>query len=265
MLFQHGTSALVRLSDCIKLGVHTSLTTAAEWIAINETHAAKLASIREISKRALKGDVPFDQADQAMRSTENQIPFDEACHAVALQGQLHSQVLSVVLNICFALESYINAFAYHLHVERESANGTSASVTLEVFDEQSTLSKWEAIGRWTSATGFDASRRPMQDMKILFRFRDDLVHDKVVPYSSNRPKKRYGSRLPDPVFGFLSMPHLVYACDCYWAMICEVHKLTGVGREAFHRHYNLSPWFSSDFERDARSAAAKCCQIEKTG
>jgi len=61
--------------------------------------------------------------------------------------------------------------------------------------------------------------------------------------------------LPDPVFGFLTLQHVVFAADTYWEMIFEIHNILGTDMKEFHRHYNLKPWFNNDFEHKVRKAS----------
>ena len=117
--------------------------------------------------------------------------------------------------------------------------------------------KWETVGKLKKGSGFDRSVSPYQDFKYLFNFRNDLVHDKVVDYKTDRARNRYGGHLPDPVFGMLELEHALYAADTYWAMVEQVHRLTGYPRAAFHRHYNLSPWFNDEFKAALMDAATQ--------
>ena len=181
---------------------------------------------------------------------------------------MHSECLSVLLQLCFALESYVNAYAYHLLKEKDflglirKGNDATAELLFEAIDKLSTLSKWETLGRLNHKAGFDTAKGPFQDLKVLFRFRDDMVHDKVREYSDDFASKRYGGKLPDPTFGFLDLRHAIYGADTYWMMIAEIHRLTSQPREAFHRHYNLTPWFSPDAERHARDMARQYSSVQ---
>jgi hypothetical protein len=166
------------------------------------------------------------------------------------------------------MESYINSLGYHLLKEKDilklSSNASASTVDafLDAIDRMSTLSKWETLSRLKSDTGLDPSRSPFQDLKILFRFRDDHVHDKVVSYGEDRSTKRYGGRLPDPVVGLLDLTHAIYACDCYWNLVAEIHRLVGIAQQDFHRHYNLSPWFDGTFEKELRHKAELYARIK---
>ena len=124
----------------------------------------------------------------------------------------------------------------------------------------STTLKWETLGKLSKEGKFDKSKSPFQDLKVLFNYRNDIVHDKVSEYSVERASKRYNNKLPDPVFGFLDLGHVIYAADTYWGMVSEIHAILGTQMDDFHRHYNLQPWFDPAFEvrvRDASSAYAR--------
>ncbi len=181
---------------------------------------------------------------------------------MTLQGRLHSECLSVLLNSCFALESYINSLGYRLLQDKRlsslfhTGHNATAAVDMDAIEKMSPLTKWETMGRLKGGKGFDKSKRPFQDLKTLFRFRDDIVHDKVADYSDDRQIKRYNKKLPDPVFGFLTLHHAIFAADTYWGMVTEIHNILSIDMKKFHRHYNLKPWFDSTFEQEVRKASA---------
>jgi hypothetical protein len=264
MIFQEGHSSLVRLSDCLKMNVGNALETAEESISMHRKHADALKEIRRLAKEHLNrldtGQVS-DSSQEAMEAASARVPFDEARAAISLQGRLHSETLSVILTSCFTLESYINSLGFFLLRERDiiglfrNSSTTAAEAFLEAIDRMNTLTKWQTIARLKSDSGFDAAASPFQDVKTLFRFRDDHVHDKVVDWGSERDKKRYNNKLPDSFGQFLNLSHAVFACDTYWGMILKIHDLVGVPLTEFHRHYNLRPWFDDEFERNARQTA----------
>ncbi len=251
MIFQAGHSSLVRLSDCLKMGVGNSLETTKATISLHRKHAAALKEIREIARRHLDNEVVGDNALEEIQAASARIPAGEAQSAISLQYRLHSEALAVILTSCFALESYINSLGFFLLPERDNIG----------FDRMSTITKWQTIGSLKSESGFDAATSPFQDLKILFTFRNDHVHDKVVDWGSERAKKRYNNKLPDPFDGFLALSHAVFACDTYWGMILKAHELVGVPASDFHRQYNLKPWFDADFERQVRQTAADYDQV----
>lgn len=264
MLFPEGKSALVRLSDCIKLGVANALDTTSQLIQLHKQYATALRKIRRAGERAQAGEITHRQALEVLGRMEMQgeIPEEDLQKAVSLDVRLHSEVLSVILHVCFTLESYINSLGYHLLKEKDilrlgrNASPSTIDTFLNAIDRMSTLSKWQIVSRLKSNDGLDASQSPLQDLKILFRFRDDHVHDKVVPYN-DRSRKRYNELLPDPVSGLLKLSHAIYACDCYWNIVSEVHALVGIPSREFHRHYNLGPWFDAAFEAEVRQKAAE--------
>ncbi len=116
--------------------------------------------------------------------------------AISMKGRLHSECLSVLLNCCFALESYVNSLGYHLLVEKDflglfrAGHDATAEILIEAIEKMSTIAKWETMGKLKNGDGLDKSRSPFQDLKILFNFRNDMVHDKVSDYSDEREKKR---------------------------------------------------------------------------
>ena len=262
MIFQTGHhSSLVRLSDCLKMGVGNALETTKETISLHRKHAAALKEIREIARKHVGNEAVGDNAEEKIQAASARIPVEEARTAISLKYRLHSETLSVILTSCFVLESYINSLGFFLLRERDiiglvrNSTATAADAFMDAIDRMSTLTKWQTIGSLKSASGFDAAASPFQDVKILFRFRDDHVHDKVVDWGSERAKKRYNDKLPDPFVGFLTLSHAVFACDTYWGMILKVHDLVGVPVSDFHQHYNLKPWFDDDFETQVKQTA----------
>lgn len=259
MLFSGKKSALVRLSDCIKLGIGNCLDTTKEFIDLHKKDEVPLAEIRTIAKETIDGLISQEEGDSRMAEISKEIPQERAMRAISLKGRLHSECLSVLLNCCFALESYVNSLGYHLLQEKDllglfrAGHEATAEVLIDAIEKMSTITKWETIGK-LKGKGFDKSKTPYQGLKILFNFRNDMVHDKVSDYTDDREKKRYNNKLPDPIFGFLNLQHVIYAADTYWGMILETHKIIGDEIKDFHRHYNLKPWFTDDFEKEVRSS-----------
>jgi hypothetical protein len=272
MLFSKKKSALVRLSDCIKLGIGNCLDTTNDLIALHVRYEEPLRKTRAIAKDTLEDRIPAKEGEKQILEVNKNIPEEDARRAVSLQGRLHSECLSVLLNCCFALESYVNSLGYHLLQEKDflglfhAGHEATAEVLIDAIEKMSTLTKWETIGKLKKGKGFDRSKSPFQDLKILFNFRNDIVHDKVADYSDDREDKRYNKKLPDPVFGFLTLRHVVFAADTYWGMISEIHTILGTDMKEFHRHYNLKPWFTTDFEQEVRKASASYVKVaEQTG
>jgi hypothetical protein len=259
MLFQEGKSSLVRLSDCIKVGIGAACESSLDWLELHATHATVLREMQRIGRDALAGKIPMELAEKLGKEQSAKIPHDDAVRAISLQFRLHSECLSVLLNVCFALESYINSYAYHLLQEKDflgllrATNDVTAELLFNAIDRLSTQEKWQTMGRLRDPQGFDGSKSPFQDLRILFNFRNDMVHDRVREYSDNFAKKRYNGKLPDPAFGFLDLRHAIYGAETYWNMVLEIHRLTSQPREDFHRHYNLSPWYSTGDATEARA------------
>ncbi len=166
----------------------------------------------------------------------------------------------------------MNSLGYHLLQEKDflglfhAGHEATAEVLIDAIEKMGTLTKWETIGKLKKGKGFDRSKSPFQDLKILFNFRNDIVHDKVADCSDDREDKRYNKKLPDPVFGFLTLRHVVFAADTYWGMISEIHNILGTDMKEFHRHYNLKPWLNNDFEQEVRKASASYVKVvEQTG
>jgi hypothetical protein len=267
MLFPEKKSALVRLSDCIKLGIGNCLDTTKELIDLHAIYEDPLRKTRAIAKDILEGRIPPEQGEKELLEVNKKIPEEDAKGAVSLQGRLHSECLSVLLNCCFALESYVNSLGYHLLQEKDflglfhAGHEATAEVLIDAIEKMSTLTKWEILGRLKKGKEFDRSKSPLQDLKILFNFRNDIVHDKVADYSDDREDKRYNKKLPDPVFGFLALRHVVFAADTYWEMISEIHNILGTDMKEFHRHYNLKPWFDDEFEQEVRKVSASYFKV----
>ncbi|AFP20472.1 hypothetical protein KVP06_12005 [Geobacter sulfurreducens] len=157
--------------------------------------------------------------------------------------------------------SYVNSLGFHLLQEKDflglfhAGHESTTEVLIAAIEKMSTLTKWETLGKLKKGKGFNKSTSPFQDLKILFNYRNDIAHDKVVDYSEDRENKRYNNKLPDPVTGFLSLNHVVFAADTYWGMISEIHSILDTDMTAFHKHYNLKPWFNDNFEQEARGAS----------
>jgi hypothetical protein len=258
MLFADGASALVRLSDALKVSLSVLEETTRDAVVLIEAQSDALREAQRIAKEVL-----------ARRSSEDplarmgSISKDHRLRIVVLETRIHAQALNIVLLSCFTLEAYINSFAHFLLKEYDflgllrDGRKASAQVPYEAIERLSPKEKWNDVRRLTSSTEFDPSKRPWQDFKIVFAFRDDHVHDKVVPYSEERARKRYGGKLPDPAGGLLDLGHALYAATTYWDMVMEIHALSTVPMKEFHRHYDPSPWPSQDFARGAEVLAKR--------
>jgi len=249
VLFAQGKSALVRLSDSVKVGLGRCAELSSGVLGLLRPEYRKTyADAQAIAKRAERGEVGVDAAEKEIGQLLAVIPTPVAMQGVGLLGELHSQALSVILTCCFTLEAYANALAHFLLRETDylgllkGGHELPANLLIESFDQMSTARKWETLGRLGAGTGFDKSRAPFQDFQCLFRFRDDHVHAKVVAYSEDQARKRYNDKLPDPVSGMLDLSHALYAAKTYWHMVQEVQRLVGFNQNSFHRHYTLEPW-----------------------
>lgn len=228
-----------------------------------EPHKETIRAIRSRATEVLAG----AEADSSSIVPPG-LPLDVPRQATVLQLRIHSQALTTVLLCCFTLESYVNALAHFLLAESDilglvrDGHRSTADVLFEAIARMSPRDKWATVARLGSGPGFDRSRSPWQDFDILFKFRDDHVHDKVVPYVTDRAAKRYNNRFPDPVGGLLNLRHALFAATTYWEMVQHTHQLLGVPSGAFQRHYDLSPWPRGEESLAELSVLAK--QYEKS-
>jgi len=237
VLYKEGASSVVRLSDALKLALGTLAGMTAEAIEWFDSHTE---AIEEMKRRGASGD--FENDDSGGNTS-----LAIAQQGMFRQSRIHSQALTTVLLAAFLLESYINSLAHFVLTERDllglvrDGKRSSAEVLYEAIERMKVRDKWGAVARLNTDAKFDKSRSPWQDFDILFKFRDDHVHDKVLQYSE-LGANRYRGRLPDKIGGLLTLGHAVFAAETYWGMVKAVHELVGVTMAEFHRHYNLSPW-----------------------
>lgn len=259
MLFQEQKkSGLVRLSDCIKHGVFNIAQETEELNKVIVSQNSQLQYQKEVLAKVEKGEIDSGQAIELIKT--NGMSIEAATRGAALQSAIHNQCLTTILSTCFTLESYINSFAYYLskqHGPKGRLNGTKLPYS-EEFKNLSTVNKWIKVVKISTGIDYqtDAVDNPFGDLNILFKFRNDHVHDKVVSMSNDKSSSRYNGKLPDPVFGLLDIYHVLFAVDTYWYLIKWVHRQIGVSQEEFHMHYNLSPWISSEMEKEIRNIAA---------
>lgn len=252
MLFNDGASRLVRLADCLKVSFEVLEETTQKTTPLMESQRGAVLEAQIRAKELLAGRSTADPSE-ALRA----IPPDVVIQITTLQRRIHAQSLGIILLSCFTLEAYINAFAYYLLNERDllglhrDGRKGSAEVVYDAIERLSPREKWNDVRRLAAGSKFDASKRPWQDFKILFAFRDDHVHDKVVPYSADVARKRYGGNFPDSVGGLLDLGHAIYAGTTYWGMVTEIHEVSMLPASQFHRHYNLRPWSSDSFVEHA--------------
>lgn len=263
MLFMEHKSALVRLSDSIKVGLSSCERFTSEIIELYSLYEVEFEKMRGIAKQILDEKVNAKEGEKEIHRVISKIPEDVPLQGAQLQSELHSQALSTILTCCFCLESYINSLAYHLFQEADylgllrGGHDVTSDLLIEALEKMRTIKKWETVAKIGNSKGFDKSRYPFQDFVCLFNFRNDHVHDKVIDFSENRSKKRYNSKLPDPISGLLNLKHALYAADIYWAMVEEIHSLIDFEVNSFHRHYNLKPWVSDDQKKELEKLSDK--------
>jgi hypothetical protein len=260
MLFADKKSALVRLSDSLKVAVRTCAETCSEFLDLYEVHKPLFAKAR-----ALASPDPQPAEIEEIGAILAQVPPSDSWRASGLQVAVHSHALTAVLLSCFCLESYVNSLAYFLFNDsdylglRRDGRATTGEILIETVHDMAVRSKWQWLG--SLGKGFDIGRAPYQDFKVLFRFRDDHVHDKVHDLNVDFAHKHYGGKLPDPVFGDLQFRHALFAAETYWAMVGEVHSVLGTDMRSFHRHYVLSPWADEGERGVLRQVAQREAQL----
>ena len=251
MRFLTDKSSLVRLSESVKVGMDSCLTSSGAVLAMYERHREAIESGQALAKQLEAEEASLEEMDAALKRIAESVPQDDAWEAVRMQGVLHNQALSTVLMCCFCLESYVNNLAFHLFQEQDylglnsSGKGGSYDIIVGAIEKMSVRDKWARLGEMSGGS-FDRSRFPFQDFSYLFNFRNDVVHDKVIAIGSDRASRRYNGKFPDPASGLLTLSHAVYAGDVYWGMVTEVVRILDLDEEAFHKHYNLTPWHSDE-------------------
>ena len=258
MLFSDRRSALVRLSDCVKIGLESCAQSTDEILELYKQHEFSFRRARDIALRAKKHEITDDEAATEREKALSGVPAEVAVEGVGLQGVLHSRSLSTILTCCFVIESYANSYAHYLLSESEitEEHRQKLESSFGHGEKTRTTDKW-AILSSIGGPGFERGRSPFQDLVILFHFRDDLVHDKPVQWSLDRAQARYCGRLADPVLGLLTLSDALFGAEVYWALVLELHRSTGVGAEEFHRHYNVQPWFDEERRQGLRELAKR--------
>jgi len=208
------------------------------------------------------GTLNQDTGSARIQEALSRIPSAVAERAAYLSAhEIHTLSLSAVFLSCFCLESYINTLAYYLFEEADflslikHGHRSSAEILIDAIARMTIREKWKTVSRLRSENGFDPSRPPFQDFHILFKFRDDHVHDKVIAWRPDN-ESRYNGKLPEwpsPV----DLNHALYAGQTYWNMVQEIHRLTGISQADFHRLYNLRPWEDDDHHTELRAIALK--------
>lgn len=255
MLFLQEGSGLVRLSDTVKAGLRYCERSTSQLLALVHPYRRQYALMRAAAEKADRGDVALDVAEGEIQEALAQIPQEVGLRIASIVLEIGDHARTTVLTCCFCLESYVNSLAFFLFKQTDlvglvrAGYETTAEVSIRAIDQMAVREKWRTIGQLRPGSGFNTGEPPFQDLEILFKFRNDLVHDKVIELDRNR-SGRYNNKLPDPVFGNLDLGHALYAASTYWGMVVEVHRLLNIEMSEFHRHYDLRPW-SDDAERDS--------------
>lgn len=261
MILADRISSLVKLSDCSKFAMLSCVNTADQFLQISERHSETTKKIQEYAKKAIEGELDHIECDAKVKALSEGEFAGDVIKAVTLQGKLNSECMLFIVNCCFTLESYINTLAHYLLSTKNMANTKSEidngvfPFLMKAFDKQSTVDKWSFIGK-LDGKQFDRSRSPFQDLQVLFHFRNDMAHDKVNDFKIETPKK-YNNKLPNFMSEFLTLEHVMFAAFTYQSLISELKNLLGVVVDEFHRDYNLSPWFNSEIEQQAKLIAEK--------
>lgn len=270
MLLTSGRSGLVRLSDSLKTTLGLCETSTLNLLRIIEPYHHLYRQIQRLARDQLDGKLDWQEAERRSKEVLHSIPEEVGLTIAYLAAhEIHSLALSSVLLSCFCLESYANTLAYFLFNEVDllrlvqTGNKSSAEILIDAIARMSIREKWRTIGRLKDERGFDPSHPPFQDFQILFRFRDDQVHDKVVEWGSSESSRRYNGKFPEDGVGPLDLGHALFAADTYWGMVQEVHRLTGVPQSDFERHYNVSPWKDESRRKELARAASTYRETRK--
>ena len=262
MLFEERKSGLVRFSDAIKVGLEECASLTENLLRTHDEIEPYHKRQREIIEQMEEGKLSSDDAENLLQQTVSQDMLENIVYPSAQnQHKLHSQSLSTILLCCFCLESYINSFAYYMLKEADllgfirQQRKSSVETILTAIGRLNVADKWKTVAKLGEHGEFDPSRDPFQDFKILFKFRDDHVHDKTIRLSQDLAKERYNNKFPDPFAGMLDLGHALYAADVYWNMVQELHRVTDADQAEFQRLYNLSPFVNVQQEKALRSLA----------
>lgn len=265
MILTDKTSSLVKLSDCSKFAILSCIDTSEQYLEIAKKHASTNKQIQKIAKKVESGAAEYTELESKIKELTDDEFTSDSFQAVALQGKLNSECMLFIVNCCFTLESYINTLAHYLFDTKNLANVKSDTENgvmpffMEAFDKQSTVAKWEFIGK-LKGHKFDKSKPPFQDLKVLFSFRNDMAHDKVNDFNVEVPKK-YNNKLPNFMSDLLILEHALFAAQVFQDLVKELKILLGDVIEEFQKHYNLSPWFNEEIEKQAISVVKELKSI----
>ncbi|EKF9373098.1 hypothetical protein BVJ60_17785 [Vibrio cholerae] len=266
ILMDKKTSSLVKLSDCSKFAMISCIETSEQYLEIASKHVSTNKKLQTYAKEVESGALGYEELEVKIKELTGDEYTKDAIQAVALQGKLNSECMLFIVNCCFALESYINTLAHYLLDTKNLANVKSDTDNdvlpffMEAFDKQSTVAKWEFIGK-LKGSKFDKSKPPFQDLKVLFSFRNDMAHDKVNDFNVDVPKK-YNNKLPNFMSNLLSLEHALFAAQTFQDLVKELKVLLGDVIDEFQKHYNLSPWFNDEVEKQAKSVVKQLKSVQ---
>ena len=256
MLFEGGITRLVSLSNTLEVQLTVLANFSNQYLKLVEPYSSEIARMRAEIRQAME-----DGSGGTYEPTPPW-PLEVAEDLAEMEWIINSLSVTTVLLSSFVMESYINSLAHYVEDRPDllgltgKAKEYAAGLLFKDIEKSSTREKWDKVASLSKGEGFEKGRVPFQDMNIVFNFRNDWVHDKLITFSDDssddssdeeawpaqdRLKKRYGEKLP-PFPGFANLRHGLFAAQTYWGMALEVLKLLEISREDFHRHYDLSPW-----------------------
>lgn len=148
MIYPDKKSALVRLTDSLKVTLDCCSETTSEVLAIFERHKPALENLRRVAASVDKDEAPYSDLEKANAD----IPEADVRVAAYLQVRLHGQSLAPILLSCFCLESYVNSLAYflfgdanYLGLSRER-HAAAATAILDTIERMAARTKWEFVG-----------------------------------------------------------------------------------------------------------------------
>jgi len=262
MFLQGAHSGLIQLHESLRSVLGLCAKSSWEMVELMRPYMAVIAEINDTTNKKLAGQLGVEDADSRIGAAEERIPQEVLVRSAQLRLQeVPSLALSGILFSCFCLESYINSLAYFLFKDADflslvrNGHKGSADVLLDAIWGMTIRDKWQTIGSLRDGNGFDKGTSPYQDFIILFRFRDERVHDKVTEWVGEETKKRYNNRLPESVLLPVDLGNALFAAETYWNMVHEIHRLIGVPMKEFQR-YMVPPW-SGDGHRDQLKEVAR--------
>jgi hypothetical protein len=122
MLFAERYSALVRLSDTVKVQLETCGALTDAVLAYYDKHRSAITNAQALARDLLRNHQLPDDADERVRAALQSVPQHDAWNAALIQAALHSFALTTILGCCFCLESYVNALAFYLFRDEAGRN-----------------------------------------------------------------------------------------------------------------------------------------------